>query len=378
MDAESLLGKLVGINSVFGSEKAIGEFLESYLRRIGFNTFRQNFGDGRYNIFAERGDTTKTLLFYGHMDTVTIHGSWKHGPLRLSKEGDKLYGLGACDMKGGIAAMLTAIEANKNRGIKVLFCGDEENISQGAWKAIEMKKWFEGVKFIVSCEPGDSKKHTGGANVITIGRRGRVVIQVDITGRSAHGANPQNGINAIYEAAKIALGTRLFELRNHPKLGKENIFVRNIYGSSASALDLPDKAHIELDIQLVPPSTTMDALKRSNNMISHLRRTGAIIPGTEVEVRIKERKTPYIDPYVESTSNPAIRRLLGIVNKCSARPIINYGSSVADDNILSNSLHKPIVTIGPRGGNEHAPEEWVSSSSLMELAKLYGEIIVKM
>jgi acetylornithine deacetylase/succinyl-diaminopimelate desuccinylase-like protein len=375
MEVEGILERLVSINSIFGNEKAIGEYLESRLRRLGFSTRRQYLAPGRFNIFAERGVGSRSLMFYGHMDTVTAHGKWKKGPFGLRREGDRLYGLGACDMKGGIAAMLKALESGRDRKIKVLLCADEENISKGAWTAVKERRWFGDVAFMVSCEPGDSKRHNGGAHVITVGRRGRVVIEADVYGLSSHGANPQRGINAIDEASRIVLASRAIRLREHKELGKENIFVRDIVARSDSALDLPDRAHLEFDMQLVPPSTARDAVERVNILIRNMHRAGKLREGTVVTVKMKKRPTPYIDPYIDNLHDPRIIKLLSLIKSGLRNPVLNYGSSVADDNILANSFGRPIVTIGPVAGNLHAPEEWTSLKSLRELVTVYGLII---
>lgn len=374
MEVEDILRKLVSIDSVFGNESELGVYLESSLRKLGFTTRRQYFAQKRFNLFAERGSGNSSILFYGHIDTVTAHGEWKRGPFDLRKDGDRLYGLGACDMKGGIAAMLKSLEYDNGARIKVLLCGDEENISEGAWTAVKDRKWFSDVDFIISCEPGDSKRHNGGAHVVTVGRRGRVVVEADVFGLSSHGANPQRGINAIDEAAKIALATKNFKLRNHPQLGEENIFIRKMEGNSQSALDLPDTVHMEFDIQLVPPSTTKDARQRVERMVDRLHKTGRLNPDTRVVVKVKERMTPYIEPYMDNLADPKIRKVLSLIKSNLRRPLLNYGSSVADDNILANSLGKPIVTIGPTSGNLHAPEEWTSQKSLRELVKVYSLI----
>ena len=185
MEVEDILKRLVSINSVFGNEKNIGVHLESSLNRLGFRTRRQYFADNRFNVFAERGNGDSSTLFYGHMDTVTAHGDWKSGPFDFRREGDKLHGLGAGDMKGGLAAMLKSLESDNGNRIKVLICGDEENFSEGAWTAVKERKWFNDVDFMISCEPGDSKRHNGGAHVVTVGRRGRVVIEAAVYGLSS-------------------------------------------------------------------------------------------------------------------------------------------------------------------------------------------------
>ncbi|MDE1851572.1 MAG: M20/M25/M40 family metallo-hydrolase [Candidatus Micrarchaeota archaeon] len=375
MGAERLLSEIVGINSIFPNESRLAAFVERRLKRMGFRVRRDYLTRSRYNLLAERGKGKGSILFYCHLDTVPDYGDWHTNPFRLTAKGDQLYGLGTCDMKGGTAAALCAIDEARGKRIKMLFCVDEENISEGAWHAVtHNKEWFKDVKFAVSCEPGDSRRHTGGSNVITIGRRGRVVISIDIEGLASHGAQPQRGVNAINEASTIVKHLGMFRLLKHGRLGPETIFVRKLESSSTS-LSVPDKAHLELDMHLVPPSTRKDAESRAKEFIEMLFRNKHLDSRTKIKVGIKERKTPYIEPYVNHRNNGHIKRIFGIVADDYGKAIPNYGSSVADDNILSTELHVPIVTIGPTGGNEHSENEWVSRKSLKQLVGTYSRII---
>lgn len=129
---EESLGKMVSIKSIFPNEKKFAMYMAELLKKNGFKVSAQKFGVRRYNIFAERGKGKSAFLFYGHLDTVPIYGKWETNPLKLTKKGDKYYGLGSSDMKGGIAAALEATKLCKKRRIKILLCSDEENISEGA------------------------------------------------------------------------------------------------------------------------------------------------------------------------------------------------------------------------------------------------------
>lgn len=377
MTTEEILTDLVAIESVFPHEGKIGDYLERYLRGIGFRTLRQRVARGRYNIFAERGTGKKALLFYGHMDTVPIYGNWNSDPLRLTRKGDQLYGIGSCDMKGGIAAILEALRTtDTHKRIKVLFCVDEENISKGVWTAVNRKRWLKDVLFTISVEPGDSPKQTGGANVVTVGRRGRVVLSVDIEGVSSHGANPQRGVNALEEAAKIALAMRKFKLRKHAGFGSEAVFVNAIEGRSSS-LSVPDKAHMEIDLQLVPPDTIQSARTRVEGLMSRLHGSGTLNHATKTTVSVKKRETPYINPYANDLSHWLIKSIFKMVRRNFGSVIVNYGSSVADDNVLFGVTNAHVITIGPRGGNIHTSNEWVSRKSLAQVTKLYSQIILE-
>jgi len=109
--------------------------------------------DGRPNILADNNKQGKSILCYGHTDTVGVVNGWSKKPFQLTIQGNRAFGLGAYDMKGGIAALLRAL-TNTHRHIKILFAVDEENISQGAWGVIEKRgKNFDDVELVLSAEP---------------------------------------------------------------------------------------------------------------------------------------------------------------------------------------------------------------------------------
>ena len=372
-NVEKILGKLVNIESIFPNEGKVGEFVDDYLQKKGFKTFREYLSEGRFNVFGERGEGDAAILFYGHLDTVPIYGEWSADPLKLTDRGDRLCGLGASDMKGGIAAILDAVGKSEHGRVKVLFCVDEENLSAGAWKAVEEeRRWFDDVKIIISAESGDSENSEGGAEVITLGRRGRCVISIDVQGMSAHGAKPTKGLSAIEEAAKIVLNLHKIKLLRHAELGSESVFIREI-SSASTSLSVPDKAHLEVDIHMVPPSKVSDAEERVRLLIEGLKREKILNDSTVVSVKAKIRETPYLEPY--STDADAVKGIIKIIEDFGGNPEFNYGSSVADENVFANELSIPVVTIGPSGGNNHSGDEWVSRNSLDDVATLYLRMI---
>lgn len=374
---QELLEKIVGINSVFPNEKAVAIELEDLLKSLGFKIERHNTSKNRWNILAERGKGKSSILFYGHMDTVPDYGDWKTDPLNLTSEGDKLYGLGACDMKGGIAAFLSAVSSlNSDQKIKILLSPDEENISEGAWRvAEERKEWFSDVDLVLVGEPGASENQIGGVNVITLGRRGRVVFEITVFGKSAHGAHPEKGVNAISEASKIALEIEKMKLPVDKNLGSASLFIRKITGESTS-LSIPDNAVIEVDRHLVIPETIDSARKQIEDLISEMYSTGKLSKNADkkIVVKVKARTTSYSMPYVTDLSDA--REIIDLIEKnFSKKAVINFGKSVADDNIFANVLGLSVVTIGPAGGNIHSSNEWISAKSLGEVTQLYKMII---
>lgn len=373
MSAQKILSDLVAINSVFPSENRIGEHLERKIKKIGFKTFRQTLEKNRFNIFAERGSGKNVMLFYGHMDTVPVYGDWKTNPFALVEKENKLYGLGACDMKGGIAAIMAAVEKlDSNQPVKIVFGVDEENISAGVFKAVSLKKWFQNVGSVIVAEPGASLAKTGGINVVTLGRRGRVVFRIKVGGKSSHGALPTKGISAIEEAAKLILELNKMTMKKHKRLGEGSLFVRKVESESTS-LSVPEVAYIEVDQHIVIPETVKSAKKRLEEFMANLYKKNILAEKLfdKLEVTVKERNTPYIEPYCTDTDNVIVKKILSKIKEIGSDIYINYGRSVADDNVFATKLGLPVITIGPEGGNIHSANEWISKKSLKEIANLF-------
>jgi len=107
-----LLREMVKIPSVVKDEKDLAEFLEKELQALGFKTRLQWVEEKRPNVIGTyRFGEGKTFMFNGHMDTVPVCEGWTTDPFKPVEQDGRLYGLGACDMKGGIASIFTALKA---------------------------------------------------------------------------------------------------------------------------------------------------------------------------------------------------------------------------------------------------------------------------
>lgn len=371
-----LLSQLVSINSIFPNEQKLAVFLESYLKSLGFKTQRQLVSANRFNVLAVKGIGKKSILFYGHMDTAGITAGWKTNPLKLITKGDKLYGLGSRDMKSGITAILEAIKNIEisNYKIKIAFCVDEENISQGAYKLVK-SGFIKDVELIISADSGDIFNTSRLPFRYILGRRGRCVAEVEIPGRSYHGAFPKNGVDASLEASKFIIALQKIKQANNKFLKSASLFIRKI-DCQAIGLTLPGKAYLEIDKQLVPPETPEAFVKSVYSLAMNLYNKEILNKNLKklFKASLKPRETPYIKPFVQNKNkyiemiDTLIKNKYGIVDK-------NYGLSVADDNILYHDLHKPTVCLGVEGGNPHSANEWVSFKSMLALKDLYIEIL---
>jgi len=378
MDPVALLEKIVSINSVFPNERRLGVFLERELKKRGFRVRRVPLPGkgGRFNVVGERGTRGKPLLLFGHMDTVPVYGKWKGSPWKLRENKDNLHGLGAFDMKAGCAAILAATEQKSERRIRVAFSADEENISQGSHELAKAGV-LRGIDAALSTEISTSEPCLG-VNEITLGRRGRCVIEIIVPGRSAHGAEIEKGISAISEAGRLVLALEKMngKLGTHPLLPPPTQFVRKIFGESTS-LSIPETAVLELDRHMVVPETPSSVLKQVQQFIASLYKSGAFrqIDGKRITARLAVRLNPYLEPYVTPHSNPYVKLLSRIVHEETGKPPkFTYGRSVADDNRLA-SAGVPVISIGPMGGGEHTCNEWVSKRSYLSLARIVRTFI---
>jgi acetylornithine deacetylase/succinyl-diaminopimelate desuccinylase-like protein len=359
MTETKLLSELVAIDSIFPNEAKIGEFLEQKLQMLGFRTSRNYVSRNRFNVLAEKG-SGKRILLYGHMDTVPIYGDWHTNPLKLTEKDGRIYGLGAYDMKAGIAAILEACNNENVKNIKIAFGVDEENDSQGAY-GITKTEFLKDVSCVLVPEISEISNESNGTNTIMLGRRGRVQYQVDVKGESAHAAFG-NGVNAITEASKVAIEIEKAnnELPTHEHLPKGNQFVRKFFSESLS-LSIPDSAKLIVDRQLVIPE---NAESGSASLQQIANRTT-----NRASVSVVPREVPYLMPYITSQQNEYVQRLANIVEQQIGNPNYSYGYSPADENLFAMQ-NLPVISYGPIGSNQHSADEWVSKKSYLELIQV--------
>ena len=106
-----------------------------------------------------------------------------------------------------------------------------------------------------------------------------------------------------------------------------------------------------------------------------LKDSGIVDKRAVVDVGVKARETPYLEPYLTDIENEEVVKVLGVLRAHYGSYSASYDRSVSDENVIANSLKVPVIRIGPKGGGAHAGNEWVSYDSIRDLAKLYSEII---
>lgn len=376
MNIEAILKKLVSLRSFVPYENEPYSFLNSFLSNQGFKVTKQLVSENRFNILAERGKGNNSTLFYTHLDTVTPAENYSGSPFELRKNKDTFFGLGCFDMKGGIAALLSILNSSEfqNRKIKLAFCIDEEGLSEGVYKLIE-SPFIKDVTVAFCPEACIVPENWNLPLMIVIGGRGRCVIEIKVPGKTVHGAQDLGGINAIEQAAILIKNLASFRSKNDPNMGKGSFFVRSIHGDN-EGLSIPDSATIEVDYQLVHGETPKNIEISINTFIKKLYQQNILDSSLKgkLVVQLKQRKTPYILPYAISKNNSYVRLVKILSLSLFGKADLDYTKSVADQNVLAN-IGIPIITIGPIGGNAHQVGEWVSVSSLKEVANFYKKLL---
>jgi succinyl-diaminopimelate desuccinylase len=256
-DPVELTRKLLAYNTVNppGNESELARFAADLLGAAGYGITFRSFAEKRANVIAlleGEGKDRPPLCFTGHMDTVPLgHAAWRVDPFSGEQEGDVLYGRGASDMKGGLAAMLVAALrmaelGRRSADIKLVLTAGEEHGCQGAGFLAEKEAEVLGkAGGLVVCEPT--------ANYPMLGHKGALWLEAEAVGEAAHGSMPEQGVNAIYKIARAVarLETYRFDVAAHPVLGSPTLNVGTISGGTNVNI-VPDRAVIGIDIRTVP------------------------------------------------------------------------------------------------------------------------------
>ena len=360
----NLLKQLVSIRSIYPNEEKIGNFIETYFNQKNYKVIKQKVEENRFNLIVEKGSGKKTIALYSHLDTVdTTSLMWKSNPFELKISGDKAYGLGAFDMKGGMAInMLSFLKYNpRNFRLRLFFVVDEENISKGGWRLAE-SEFIKDVNCIISTEPSFYYGNQG----IVIGRPGRTVFQLILKTKPVHYALYEESKDLNYFLAVFI--EKLKTLNKKFKDKKQFLYIKKIE-TQVFGMSTINQINIELDSSILPPNDNISILKKLKDITNIINRKFKF----DVLVKIKERETPYLNGYQLERNNQFLEKLkLAIKETTKKEPVPYFRSSIADENIFG---YKKIPTfgIGPIGGNAHAANEWVSIKSLMFLR----EIIIK-
>jgi len=367
-----LLSSLIGIRSENppGSEDGIPEFIERYLADRDIDSERVPLENGRSSIVSRiAGRLPGSYVLCGHIDTVPAEGSqWTTNPFFAHREGRYLRGLGAADMKSGVAVLIALACDIKKRAlalshdIVLALTADEEGSYRGA-TSVASSGLIDDARFLLIAEP------TGGA--VYLGQRGELWVEATFRGRAAHGSTPSSGINAILPASEFCL--RLAdESRSFPEipgLGRTSLNVGLIEGGRRVNI-VPDTATVHLDSRAVTTAERERVLLRIREAGSELSEKW----GAQFSYEIYNDRAPILsDPKA-----PEIVRFLEVNHDLTGRPIRPEIAPYSTDAVaIVPQTSIPLIIYGPGSIEQaHRPDEYVDLDALFEVMEVIGSFLV--
>ena len=385
IDADELVDltrELVRIPSVVlpgdpsANESAVADYVHRWFVKEGFEVESDLVAPGRPNVVARLGEGHgRTLLLEGHTDVVTEGdpAAWSHPPFGGDIDGGRVWGRGAADMKGGLAAAMIAAAAIKRSGAPLhgrLVVGalvDEEGDMLGVRRFVASPLARELTAAIV-CEPEQ--------NELCLEQRGVVWARVTLRGRMAHGAMPEAGANPLPAAGALLreaprLERRLRRLCARSRYLKPPTVTPTIVRSPLEGVPqsnvIPATAQVVLDVRLTP-GPDADAVAAEIDGIC--RSAAEAVPGVSVEWQPVNgfRSATRVD-----RDEPLVHAMVaGVKAATGHRPVFGGVPGSTDGTILRETLGIPIVTCGP--GHRlipHQVDEHVDINELIDAAKIY-------
>lgn len=366
-ELEQTLSDLVAIDSVnpdliagTAGETEIAHYIAHWLEIAGLEVQLIEPISGRPNVVAIARGTGegKTLLLNGHMDTVGAGGM--PDPHKPTIKDNRLYGRGAYDMKGGLAACMVAIASAQKEHLRgdVIFTAvvDEEFASLGTQ---QLATHF----------------HADGAIVaeftelqLILAHKGFAWFEVETQGRAAHGSRPDLGIDAIVKMGKVLVELDKLDLAlrsypTHPLLGSGSVHASLISGGKELST-YPDRCLLTIERRTLPRETPSQVEGEVQAIIDEIQSQDASFRAV---VRRGINRSP-----LETSKEAGIVKAV----QAAARKILNHPLTIAGvpfwtDAALLSGVGIPSVLLGPSGSGAHADEEWVDLASVRTCADIY-------
>ncbi|MCS1411445.1 MAG: Acetylornithine deacetylase [Verrucomicrobia subdivision 3 bacterium] len=349
--------RIPSINPAFSGHRAdwagearVSDYLLNLARQSGLKVKLQSVEGRRKNLWVTlpaRGRRTQRIILAPHLDTVGVEDS---AQLRSKLLNGRLYGRGACDTKGSVAAMFFSLLELARRSVRpehteILFVGlvDEENAQLGS-RAFAAK--CPDADLAIIGEPTRLK--------VVTAHKGDFWLQIETRGKAAHGSRPDLGRNAVLEMAKLVLALETeyaeeLKTRRHPLLGHATINVGVIVGGKQPNM-VPDGCRIHVDRRSLPGESLSDVQ-------AELRRVARTV-GVKIEiVDLRQRPTLALET---DSSLPQVQNFIRQTGQKSVQ-----GADFFCDAAIIGMAGVPCVVYGPGDiAQAHTRDEWISVKSL--------------
>jgi succinyl-diaminopimelate desuccinylase len=367
IDPVDLASRLIACPSITPATGEVFDVLESALEPLGFTIHRFTLGeapDGPVeNLFATRGSGGTHFAFAGHLDVVPPGKGWSGDPFTPEIRAGLLYGRGAVDMKGGIAAFVAAAaEISNHEGtLSFLITGDEEG--PATYGTPRIMEWMEErdirPDMILIGEPTSDSRL---GDIVKIGRRGSVNMWITIPGTQGHVAYPHRADNPITRLGRVLTALDALHLDDgNESFQPSNLEVTDVETANPAGNVIPGSARARLNIRF-------NNQHKGADLVELVRRTvEEAAPGSTVEAKISGEAflTPAGPLYGIVTD--AIRAETGM------DPVLSTSGGTSDGRFLIQLC--PVVDFGLPNATMHKLDEAVAIEDLRTLQAIYARII---
>ncbi len=360
-DPIKLTQRLIEFNTVNppGNELNCAYYIGEFLKKWGFQIEYLEFDTGRTSLIARIGSgKRKPICFLGHMDTVPLGTErWEYNPFEATIKGDRIYGRGASDMKGGLAAILYMAKkrAEEDGDLLIIITAGEETCCKGATYIAQNSNLIDRVGAMVVAEPT--------SNYPFLGHKGALHLKVRIKGKTAHASMPEKGENSIYKATNIIEKLRSFDFQTkpHPIMGSPTIAITTISGGQ-NLNSIPDETVIGIDIRTIPGIDYKEVIKRISTLLEK-----------DMEVILVD----HAESIFTSEDNPWVEEVFRVLEPYVGRyPTPLSVPYFTDASVLKSALgDPPTIILGPGEPSQaHKKDEFCYISKIREAATIYTEI----
>lgn len=372
-DAVALARALIAVDSQNPSlvpggagEGAVAALLADVLREWGFAVEMFEVTAGRPNVIARIGrGGARSLMFNGHLDVVGVSGM-THPPFDPVERDGRIWGRGSSDMKAGIAAMcaaaLRAAESGLTGEIVIAAVIDEEFASLGTRAILD-----RGIRADAAIIPEPTRL------AIMPAHRGFVWMDIQVTGRAAHGSRWEIGIDAIRHAGLFLAALDRYDgtltSRGHPLLGRPSVHASMIAGGSGMST-YPDRCDLSIERRTIPGETPEQVRLEIEMLCDHVR---IMQPDFKATVRTALSQPPSD----VATSSPIVRCLAEALAASGIAESIG-GMSAWTDAALLNAAGIPAICFGPGDiALAHAAEEFVSRKEIEDATRVLTDLALR-
>ncbi|TFI57165.1 succinyl-diaminopimelate desuccinylase [Sphingomonas parva] len=367
IDPVDLTARLIACPSITPRSAGVFDVLEAALKPLGFEVHRFFAGeapDGPVeNMVATRGSGGPHFAFAGHLDVVPPGEGWSGDPFHPEIRGNLLYGRGAVDMKGGVAAFVAACAAVTDHPgtVSLLITGDEEGPAVHGTRAIMAWMAERNIQpdMILIGEP-TSEARLG--DVVKIGRRGTVNMWVTVPGVQGHVAYPHRAENPVPKLARLITALEAVHLDDGTEAFQaSNLEITALETSSRATNIIPGSATAQLNIRF-------NNLHRGEELVALVRRIAAEhAPGATVEAKISGEAFLTPPGRLYELVTEAIREETGV------EPTLSTSGGTSDGRFLIALC--PVVDFGLPNATMHKLDEAAAVEDIAGLARIYARIL---